>query len=252
MLSSGTRDIDGRSVSVTWRDVSIERVDTGLHNLSLHLPAGQSLAIVGASGSGKSLVAALVGHLVPPDRGEVLLNSIPVQELDPNVLHRTVSYAFDTPALLGSTLAEAIAYPDPVDLSRVQHAARTARADSFIRCLPAGYQTTLEAAPMSGGELQRIGLARAFAADAPVLVLDDATTGLDAVTEAEIREVITTRLTGQTRLLIAHSAATAAACDQVAWLEHGQVRAVGRHRDLWLEPDYRGLFVGSDLIEAIL
>jgi ATP-binding cassette subfamily B protein len=247
----GTKDLSGPPVAVTFHDVSLELADGGLHNITMHLPAEHSLAIVGASGSGKSLVAALVGGLVLPDRGAVLLNGVPVPELNPEILHRAVSYAFDTPALLGSTLAEAIAYPHPVDQQQVRRAARLAKADGFIRRLPAGYQTAVTAAPMSGGELQRVGLARAFAADAPVLVLDDAMTGLDAVTEAEIRDVITTRLPGRTRLLVAHNAATAAGCDLVAWLEDGHLRAVGCHTDLWPDPDYRALFVSNDLSESI-
>ena len=126
--------------------------------------------------------------------------------------------------------------------TRSREAARLARADGFLQRLPSGYRTKLSAAPMSGGELQRLGLARVFDADAPVLVFDDATSGLDAMTEAEIRDVITSSLPGRTRLLAVHHAETAARCDRVAWLEHGRLRAHARHDELWQDPDYRALF----------
>lgn len=238
----GTATLPAGPVGVTWRGVTVGDGDGGLSGIDLHLPAGSSLALVGASGSGKSLLAATVGGLVQPDHGEVLLNGIAVRDLDPDVLHAAVSFAFDAPVLLGATVAESIAYPHEAQQSRVREAARLARADSFLQRLPAGYDTDVECAPMSGGELQRVGLARAFAADTPVMVFDDATSGLDALTEAEIRQVITASSPGRTRLLAVHHADTAASCDQVAWLDGGRVRAVGSHRQLWADPEYRRLF----------
>jgi len=132
-------------------------------------------------------------------------------------------------------------------ITEVTGAARAAHADAFIRRLPEGYDTPLERAPMSGGERQRVGLARALVRPARVYVLDDATSGLDTVTEAEVTDAITTLLQGRTRLVVAHRAATAARCDLVAWLEKGRIVALAPHTELWRDGAYRAVFgTGTD------
>jgi ATP-binding cassette subfamily B protein len=108
--------------------------------------------------------------------------------------------------------------------------------------MPDGYGTHLADAPMSGGEAQRIGIARAFAHAGRVLILDDVAASLDTVTEHEITEVLTNELRDRTRIVVAHRASTAARADLVVWLERGQVRAVAPHRELWTDPAYRALF----------
>lgn len=126
---------------------------------------------------------------------------------------------------------------------RVRAAAAAACADAFIRRLPLGYATPVADAPMSGGELQRIGLARAFAQAGRLLILDDALSSLDTVTERQVTLALTAgRLAGHTRLVVAHRAATAALADRVIWLDEGRVRACGRHAALWDDPDYRAVF----------
>jgi ABC-type multidrug transport system fused ATPase/permease subunit len=156
-------------------------------------------------------------------------------------LRGAVGYAFERPALLGGTVAGMIALGG----GRVEWAARVAQADGFTRRLPRGYDTSLDGAPLSGGEAQRLGLARAVAGDARLLVLDDATSSVDTVTEARICEVLTDSLAGRTRVVIAHRAATVARCDLVAWLDGGRVRAMAPHHELWRDPAYRRLFGGS-------
>ncbi|MEO3813697.1 ATP-binding cassette domain-containing protein [Sphaerisporangium sp. B11E5] len=124
----------------------------------------------------------------------------------------------------------------------VRAAAAAAAADSFIRRLPRGYDTALDDAPMSGGERQRIGLARAFAHGGRVLILDDATSSLDTVTEHQVARALTERLRGRTRLIVAHRAATASRADLVVWLDGGRVRGRGTHDELWKDPEYRAIF----------
>ena len=184
--------------------------DAVLTGFDLDLPAGVATAFVGRSGVGKSLAAALIGRLVDPDAGRVLLDGVPVTELSLAELRAAVTYAFDRPALVGETVRDAIRYGrSTIDDDDVVTAARAARADTFIRRLPEGYDTMLARAPMSGGERQRLGLARALVRAARVYVLDDATSGLDTVTEAEVTQAITTMLAGRTRVVVAHRAATA-------------------------------------------
>ncbi|MFD8534360.1 ABC transporter ATP-binding protein [Streptosporangium canum] len=215
----------------------------GLGDVDLVVPGGCAVAVVGRSGSGKSLLAALAGRLVDPPRGTVRLDGVPLPALSPEALRRAVGYAFERPVLVGDTVADAIGLgldrPAP---EAVRAAARAACADTFVRRLPLGYDTPLEEAPMSGGERQRIGLARAFAHGERLLILDDATSSLDTVTERQVSGALAGELRGRTRLIVAHRVATAAAADRVIWLDGGRVRAYDRHRVLWDDPGYRAVF----------
>lgn len=230
---------------VALRDVTVlggggEPVIAGV---DVVVPAGALAAIVGPSGSGKSLLAGLVGRLADPDEGEVLLDGIDVRRLQRAELRKAVAYGFERPVLIGETIAQAIAFGhDVVDSDDVVAAARAAHADGFIRRMPDGYETRLDDAPMSGGEVQRLGLARAFAHGGRVLVLDDVAASLDTVTEHNIRQVLTSELADRTRIVVAHRASTSAAADVVIWLDRGQVRQVATHQELWRDPDYRRLF----------
>lgn len=229
--------VEFRAVSVSSGDRLI------LDSIDLVIPPGSLVAVVGRTGAGKSLLASLAGRLVDPDGGAVLLDGVPLTELSRDVLRRAVGYGFERPVLIGDRLGDAIAFgAHTPGAEEVVIAARAARADAFIRYLPAGYQTPLHAAPMSGGEVQRIGLARAFAHTGRVLILDDVAASLDTVTEHEISRALTGALSGRTRILVAHRASTAARADQVIWLDDGKVRAQAAHRELWNDPDYRALF----------
>lgn len=213
-----------------------------LDGIDLTVPPGRTLAVVGHSGSGKSTLAALAGRLRDPDSGEVLLDRMPLTSLEPGVLREEVTYAFERPVLLGGTIGEALSMGRRLDESAVRSGAEIATADEFVRRLPEGYDTELDAAALSGGEVQRLGLARAFAGSARLLVLDDATSSLDTVTEMRVNSVVTSHLSRQTRLVVAHRATTAAHADLVAWLENGALRALDTHERLWGEPDYRAVF----------
>ncbi len=216
-----------------------------LDGIDAIFPGGTVVAVVGRSGAGKSLLAALAGRLLDPDEGDVRLDGISLARLGHGELRRAVVYAFDRPALFGRTPAEAIAFgisrPDP---AQALSAARDASAYEFLRRLPAGFDTPLEAAPMSGGEIQRIGLARAFAHadEARLLILDDAMSSLDTITEMQVATALTARLGHRTCLIIAHRAATAARADLVAWLDGGKLRPLRPHHELWQDPRYRAVF----------
>jgi ATP-binding cassette subfamily B protein len=244
VLEYGTARLPAGPGRLEFRGVTVqaggERV---LGDVQLVVPGGASVAVVGRTGAGKSLLAALAGRLADPDEGEVLLDGVPLPRLARDELRRAVGYGFERPALIGDALADAIAFgayePPP---ERVIEAAREARADEFIRRLPEGYRTPLPDAPMSGGERQRVGLARTFAHAGRVLILDDVAASLDTVTEHHIARVLTTALSGRTRLVVAHRASTAAGADLVVWLDGGTVRAAAPHATLWHEPEYRRLF----------
>ncbi|MGI8332509.1 ABC transporter transmembrane domain-containing protein [Actinomadura scrupuli] len=239
-LPAGPGTLEFRGVVLPGRTGAIDVV----------LPGGSATAVVGRSGAGKSLFAAAAGRLADPVEGTVLLDGVPLPELSREALRRAIGYAPERPVLVGDTVADAIGLGCRPGADAVPAAARAACADGFVRPLPQGYATRLEDAPMSGGERQRIGLARAFAQGERLLVLDDATSSLDTATERQVGAALTGELSGRTRLLVAHRAAIAARADRVIWLEDGRVRAHDHHRVLWRDPDYRAVFQAAPAPEA--
>jgi ATP-binding cassette subfamily B protein len=217
-----------------------------LDSVTLEIPPGARVAVVGRSGAGKSALCALAGRLVDPDGGQVLLGAVDLRTVPAEQLRRRVSYAFERPELFGATIHDAIAAGRPTaSRAEVVEATRAARADHFVRCLPAGYDTPLAGLALSGGELQRLGIARALLGDAELIVLDDATSSVDTATEAELHAVLRQAWAGRTALLVAHRVVTAADADLVAWLDDGRLRAFGPHRQFWPDGAYRELFGGA-------
>lgn len=208
-------------------------VDSLLTDVSFTVPGGSSVAVVGRSGAGKSVLAAVAARLRDPTAGAVLLDGVPLSTVSHNELRAAVGVAFERPRLVGATVGAAIG-------SRPEEAARAAYAHEFVSRLPSGYDTPLADAPMSGGELQRLGLARAWPAQR-LLVLDDATSSVDMVTELRISRAMI-EAGGRTRLVVTHRRSTAARADLVVWLEEGRVRAVGTHEELWADGAYREVF----------
>ena len=241
----GDRSLPSGAGRLELRGVTVRREGRPvLDDLDLVVPGGAVVAVVGRTGSGKSLLAALPGRLADPDDGQVLLDGVPVGQVARDELRRAVLYAFERPSLLGETVRDAIRFGLVAPPDReVELAAVAACADPFIRRLPHGYRTPLAAAPMSGGEVQRLGLARTFAhaAGARLMILDDATSSLDTATEMQVSRSLTRQL-DLTRLIVAHRAATAARADLVAWLDCGRLRAFGPHHELWADPAYRAAF----------
>ncbi|GAB2677734.1 ABC transporter ATP-binding protein [Kribbella swartbergensis] len=211
-----------------------------LDHVDLDLPGGATVAVVGPSGAGKSVLAALAARLRDPDSGLVLLDGVPLQAVRRSVLRRAVGCAFERPVLVGRTVCESISGGRiaPVE---VLAAARATHAHDYASRLPQGYHTPLPEAPMSGGEAQRLGLARAWHTGR-LLVLDDATSSLDTATERQISRTLTEDRHRRTRLIVTHRASTAARADLVVWLDRGRVRAVGPHQRLWQDPSYREIF----------
>jgi ATP-binding cassette subfamily B protein len=230
-LPDGPATLEFRGVSVRADGVPL------LADIDLTVPGGSVAAVVGHSGAGKSVLAALAARLRDPDEGQVVLDGVPLTTVRHEVLRTAVACAFERPVLVGSTVFDAIG----PDLASAEAAARAVHAHEFVSRLPDGYHTPLPDAPMSGGEYQRLGLARAWRADR-LLVLDDATSSLDMVTEMQIGATLTGPADPRTRLIVTHRAATAARADLVVWLDRGRIRAVGPHEQLWESGDYREVF----------
>ncbi|TDD53767.1 ABC transporter ATP-binding protein [Kribbella antibiotica] len=237
--ADGFRELPAGSGRLELRGVAVDGV---LDRVDLVVPGGLIVAVVGASGAGKTVLAEVAGGLIAPDEGVVLLDGVLLDELAPEVLRREIAYAFEQPALLGRTVGDVIAYGGTAGGERIAEAAVVAQADAFVRRLPDGYATAMSEVPLSGGEAQRLGLARAFVRDARLLILDDATSSLDSITEAQVNQAVL-QPGSRTRLLIAHRAATARRADLVVWLHAGRVRAVGPHDELWADDAYRTVFI---------
>jgi ABC-type multidrug transport system fused ATPase/permease subunit len=239
--ATATLPADGRG-GLVFDNVTVRRDGhTVLDGVSLNITAGTCVALVGVPGSGKSTLAALVGGLMEPDAGRVLIDGIDVDAIESHDLHAAVSYAFERPARLGATVHELIALGSPHHIEagvRVEQAARAAHADDFIRRLPGGYDTPLDRAPFSGGELQRLGIAQALMRPARVLVFDDATSSLDVATEQDVLTAIESTAADRTSLIVTHRLTVAARADLVVWLEKGSVKGCAPHRDLCRDPEY--------------
>ena len=246
------RHREGDAGQVTFQDVSVrgDGERNILEGVNLDVPRGATIAVVGRSGVGKTTLGSLVGRLFDPDAGEVRLSGTPLPGWPAQTLAQTVAYAFEKPALLGDTVRDAIALGREVDDDDVRSAARSVEADGFIARLPQGYQTRLQDAPMSGGELQRLGLARAALGNAPVLVLDDALSSLDVATAARVFAALRSLSAAHTTVVIAHRASTAAAADVVAWIVDGRIERLAPHGELWRDAAYRGAFVAVGTEES--
>src|SRR5204863_3041105 len=216
-----------------------------LDGLDLHLAPGESLALVGPTGSGKSTVAGLLARLYDPDEGAVLLDGHNVRDLALGDVRKAVALVFEETFLFSDTVAENIRFARPnANDEEISRAAELAGAAAFIADLPDGYETVLgeRGFSLSGGQRQRIAIARAIVADPAVLVLDDATSAVDATKEHEIRAALAEVMRGRTTLVIAHRPATIALADRVAILEGGRVVEEGTHAELIASsPRYRAL-----------
>jgi ATP-binding cassette subfamily B protein len=203
-----------------------------LDGLELHVAPGESLALVGRTGSGKSTIAGLLARLYDADGGAVLLDGHNVRDLRLEDVRRAVALVFEETFLFTDSVKENIRFarPDASD-EAVARAAELAGAAEFISELPDGYDTALgeRGFSLSGGQRQRVAIARAILADPAVLVLDDATSAVDATKEHEIRAALRTVMEGRTTLVIAHRPATIALADRVAVLDGGQIVEEGTH-----------------------
>lgn len=199
---------------------------TILPHFSLDIPAGQTVALVGTTGAGKSTLAKLVSRFYDPSRGQVTLDGVDLRSLHPKDLRRAIVMVTQEAYLFSGTVADNIALGKPdATLDEIKAAARAVGADAFIERLPDGYGTDVNkrGGRVSAGQRQLISFARAFLADPAVLILDEATASLDIPSERQIQHALQTLLGGRTAIIIAHRLSTVAIADRVLVMEHGEI-----------------------------
>jgi subfamily B ATP-binding cassette protein HlyB/CyaB len=206
-----------------------------LHDISLRVPAGQIVGIVGPSGSGKSTLAKLIQRLYVPESGRVLVDGIDLSVVDPSWLRRQIGVVLQENVLFNCSVRENIALADPaLPMERVIAAAELAGAHEFILELPEGYDTIVgeRGASLSGGQRQRIAIARALIGDPRILILDEATSALDYESERIIQQGMKDIARGRTVIIIAHRLSTVRAADRILTIERGRLVEDGSHEEL--------------------
>jgi ABC-type multidrug transport system fused ATPase/permease subunit len=222
--------------------VELERVslayaggEPALEDVDLAVEPGRTVALVGPTGSGKTSLVALMARLYDPSRGAVLIDGVDVREVDVASLRSEIAFVADESFLFSATVAENIAYARPeATREQIELAARRAQADGFIRELPDGFDTLVgeRGLTLSGGQRQRVAIARALIADPRILILDDATSSVDARTEALITDGLREVMAGRTTFIVAHRLSTISLAEEIVVMDEGRIVDRGTHDEL--------------------
>lgn len=254
-INSGTRAIAEPRGKLEFRDVDFQFDDASistLHDLNLVIEPGETIALVGGTGSGKSTIVALIPRLLDVTGGSIELDGVDVRDLKLTQLRSLIGTAFEDPILFSMSAKEnlTLGRPEATD-EEIEEAVRVAKAE-FVYDLPWGLDTRLgeQGLSLSGGQRQRLALARAILVKPKVLVLDDTLSALDIHTEAEVEEALQRTLVGVTGIVVAHRASTVLLADRVAMLVDGRIAHVGQHSELLANvPEYRELLSADYQIE---
>jgi ABC-type multidrug transport system fused ATPase/permease subunit len=229
-LPAGGGAVDLRGVTLRYNGGS-----PSLTNVDLAVEAGRTVALVGPSGSGKTSLVGLIARLYDPSEGTVLVDGADVRVVDVESLRSQVAFVADDSFLFTASVAENIAYArQDATMEEIEAAARRAQADEFIRALPDGYETRVgeRGLTLSGGQRQRVAIARALLADPRILILDDATSSVDATTEGAIKAGLREAMAGRTTFIIAHRLSTVSLADEIVVMDSGTIVDRGSHEEL--------------------
>jgi len=236
----------GANIEVAGLSFAFDGSEAAVNNVSFRVAAGETVAIVGATGSGKSTLVALLAGLLPPATGSVSINGQSVDDMSPTQRAATISLVFQESFLLADTVQANVAMGRQLDDHAVERALRQAEAWDFVAAMPLGLNTILgeRGLTVSGGQRQRLALARAIAQPTPLVILDDATSAVDTVTEERILHTLRQASgdrSSPTLIVVAHRLATIGLADRVVWIRDGQVIGIGTHTELMTDQRYEAL-----------
>jgi len=238
-LDTGTRQLPGTRGNLVFEHMSFRYPGSdsdALRDINLDISAGEAIALVGQSGSGKTSIANLIPRFYVPTEGRILLDGIDIQDLRLADLRRNLSLVTQDVVLFNGSVAENIAYGAMSDATQEQitEAARAAHALEFIASMPEGMDTLIgeNGVRLSGGQRQRLAIARALLKDAPILILDEATSALDAESEQHVQAALETLMENRTTIVIAHRLSTIRNADRIVVLDKGRVVETGSHDEL--------------------
>jgi ATP-binding cassette, subfamily B, bacterial len=239
---------DARTVTGIRGDVVFDKVTFGYHkdnpvirSVSLHIKPGESVALVGPSGAGKSTMMAMIQRLYDPISGVISIDGMDVRSLKQQSLRKQIGVVLQDALLFNDTIASNIAYGRPsASRQEIEEVAKAANAHDFIMNLPGGYDAPAgeRGSRLSGGERQRISIARALLKDPPILILDEATSSLDAESEALVQEALARLIRGRTTFIIAHRLSTVVGADRIFVLKDGTICEMGTHLELMSKRGY--------------
>ena len=242
--------------ALRFEDVEVQYpAGPALRRVDLEIPAGETVAIVGHTGSGKSTLVSLIPRLLDPTHGRVTLDGVDVRELDPEWLRRQIGFVPQETFLFSATLAENIAWGvEAASEAEIVRAAELAGLGPDIAGFPAGYQTTIgeRGLTLSGGQKQRVAIARAILRNPRILILDDALSSVDTMTEERILEGLAEVMRGRTAILISHRVSTVRSADRIFVLEHGEIVEQGTHAELIAGGGYYADLYHRQLLEEEL
>ena len=235
--------------------LAVDKAEVGFHNVhfayradrpilqdvDFSIPAGHTVAVVGASGAGKSTLARLLFRFFDVDKGRITIDGQDIREVDQDSLRAAIGVVPQDTVLFNDTLYRNLAYGRPgATEAEVHHAARQARLDDFIRSLPDGYDTKVgeRGLKLSGGEKQRVAIARVLLKNPPLLILDEATSSLDSISEQAILGALNEVSSHRTTLVIAHRLSTVRDADSILVMDHGQIVESGGHGELLAKNGY--------------
>jgi ATP-binding cassette, subfamily B, bacterial len=222
--------VEKGTITYTGVSFSYDHKERVLQDITFTVPAGKKVALVGESGEGKSTITNLLLRLYEPDKGAIFVDGHDVATVTQASLRENIAVVFQDPALFSGTIRENIAYAKPTASdAEIRAAAKAANADEFIGKLTDGYEAEIgeRGIKLSGGQKQRIAIARALLKDAPILILDEATSSLDSKAEAQVQGALETLMKGRTTLIIAHRLSTIAHVDQIVTIHGGKVDEIG-------------------------
>ena len=250
VIISGDKVGESEEIAVSFRNVSFRYPSaTGrpvLHDINIDIKKGETFAIIGATGSGKTSLVNMILRFYDATEGEVLVNGIPVKEYDLAALRSNISYVMQKSELFSGTIAENIRWgkPDATD-EEVRAAARIAQAEDFVNSFSGGFDDYIaeKGASLSGGQKQRMSIARAIVRRPEMIILDDATSALDLATEARLRKALREELCGSTVIMIAQRIASVKEADRIAVIENGTIKDCGSHDELMRTSEtYRDIY----------